>query len=263
MERVMGTTEGSIYPESAWLEPRHAPPVERLDGVVPAGGKVVSRILIAEDQERIAAFVEKGLRAAGYTATVATDGQVALDLARSESFDLVILDLGMPGRDGFEIFREVKERDRSTPVIILTGRDNGSDAVAALNSGADDYMSKPFRFEELLARVRTKLQAERTTDTGLLRVGDCVLDLRTRSLFLEGRSVDLTPREFALAEVFFRHPGQLLTREQLLSHAWNLDLDPTSNVVDEYVRYLDEKIGEGHLTTVPGVGYRLESPGEA
>jgi DNA-binding response OmpR family regulator len=222
----------------------------------------VNRILIAEDEVRIAAFVEKGLRAAGFTATVATDGEVALDLARSESFDLVILDLGMPERDGLSILRELREGNRTTPVIILTGRDNPSDEVAALEGGADDYMSKPFRFEELLARVRTKLQDERTTDPGLLRVGACVLDLRTRSLFLEGRSVDLTPREFALAEVFFRHPGQLLTREQLLSHAWNLDVDPTSNVVDEYVRYIGEKIGGDRITTVPGVGYRLESPDE-
>jgi two-component system, OmpR family, copper resistance phosphate regulon response regulator CusR len=258
---AMGTAEGTTRPESSWPDPRRARPSE-LPGEpadTPAGGQVVSRILIAEDQVRIAAFVEKGLRAAGFTATVATEGQEALDLARSGSFDLVILDLGMPELDGFEILRELGERDRTTPVIILTGRESVSDAVAGLESGADDYMSKPFSFEELLARVRVRLRDKRIPETAVLRVGGCTLDLRTRRLLVEGRSVELTAREFALAEMFFRHPGQLLSREQLLSHVWGYDFDPGSNVVDVYVRYLRKKIGEQRITTARGMGYRLET----
>jgi two-component system copper resistance phosphate regulon response regulator CusR len=220
----------------------------------------VNRILIAEDEVRIASFVEKGLRAAGFTATVAVDGLEALELAKSGSFDLVILDLGMPGLDGLEILRELRERDNRTPVIILTARDSVTDTVAGLEGGADDYVSKPFSFEELLARVRVRLREERSPQTTELRVGSCTLDLRTRRLLVEGRTMDLTAREFSLAEMFFRHPGQLLSREQLLSHVWGYDFDPGSNVVDVYVRYLRKKIGEERISTVRGAGYRLESP---
>jgi two-component system copper resistance phosphate regulon response regulator CusR len=220
----------------------------------------VSRILIVEDEVRIAAFVEKGLRAAGFTATTSVDGLEALELAKSGSFDLVILDLGMPGLDGFEILREFRERDHRTPVIILTARDSVTDTVAGLEGGADDYVSKPFSFEELLARVRVRLREERSPATTELRVGNCTLDLRTRRLLVEGRTVELTAREFSLAEMFFRHPGQLLSREQLLSHVWGYDFDPGSNVVDVYVRYLRKKIGEQRISTVRGAGYRLESP---
>jgi DNA-binding response OmpR family regulator len=233
--------------------------VSRRIGRWARGRKIVSRILIAEDQVRIAAFVEKGLRAAGFSPTVATDGQVALDLARSESFDLVILDLGMPERDGFEILRELRKRERDTPVIILTGRDDPADLVASLKGGADDYMIKPFRFEELLARIRTRLRKERSPETTELRVADCTLDLRNRRLVVGERSEVLTSREFALAELFFRHPGQLLTREQILAHVWGLDLDPSTSVVDVYVRYLSKKIGGDRITTVRGAGYRLET----
>lgn len=222
----------------------------------------MNRILVAEDEERIASFIEKGLRANGFTTTVAAEGNDALALARSGSFDLVILDLGLPGKDGFDILRELRERDRRTPVIILTARDSVTDTVAGLEGGADDYVSKPFRFEELLARVRVRLRDERTPETTVLRAGSCALDLRTRRLLVDGRAVELTAREFALAETFFRHPGQVLSREQLLSQVWGYDYDPGSNVVDVYVRYLRKKIGEQHITTVRGVGYRLEAGGE-
>jgi len=135
------------------------------------------------------------------------------------------------------------------------------DVVAGLEGGADDYVTKPFRFEELLARVRARLRAERVSEPTVLRVGACALDLRTRRVIVDGRAVELTAREFALAETFFRHPGQVMSREQLLSHVWGYDYDPGSNVVDVYVRYLRKKLGEERISTVRGMGYRLEREG--
>jgi two-component system, OmpR family, copper resistance phosphate regulon response regulator CusR len=221
----------------------------------------MSRILIAEDEPRIASFLEKGLRANGFTTTVTEDGRDALDLADSEDFDLLILDVGLPGRDGFSVLRELRARGRRLPVVILTARDSVEDTVAGLEGGADDYVPKPFRFEELLARVRARLREGPATETTVLRVGEAALDLRTRRLTVGSRTVELTAREFALADVFFRHPGQVLSREQLLSHVWGYDYDPGSNVVEVYVRYLRQKLGESWITTIRGMGYRLEPSG--
>jgi DNA-binding response OmpR family regulator len=218
----------------------------------------VNRILIVEDEERIASFVEKGLRANGFATAVAADGDQALARVRVEEFDLVVLDLGLPGRDGLEVLQELRAKDSRTAVIILTAREGVRDVVAGLEGGADDYVTKPFRFEELLARVRARLRAERVSEPTVLRVGACSLDLRTRRVIVDGRAVELTAREFALAETFFRHPGQVMSREQLLSHVWGYDYDPGSNVVDVYVRYLRKKLGEERISTVRGMGYRLE-----
>jgi two-component system, OmpR family, copper resistance phosphate regulon response regulator CusR len=223
----------------------------------------VRRILIAEDEPRIASFLEKGLRANGFTTTVTEDGRDALNLADSEDFDLLILDVGLPGRDGFSVLRELRERGRRVPVVILTARDSVEDTVAGLEAGADDYVPKPFRFEELLARVRARLREDHASEPTVLRAGDASLDLRTRRLSVGGRTVDLTAREFALADFFFRHPGQVLSREQLLSHVWGYDYDPGSNVVEVYIRYLRQKLGEQWITTVRGMGYRLEVVGES
>jgi two-component system copper resistance phosphate regulon response regulator CusR len=222
----------------------------------------VNRILIAEDEDRIASFIEKGLRANGFTTMVAADGHGAIALARSGDFDLMILDLGLPGRDGSDVLRELREWNRRMPVLILTARDSVVDKVAGLEAGADDYVTKPFRFEELLARVRVRLRDERAPELTVLRAGDRALDLRTRRLLVEGRSIELTAREFALAESFFRHPGQVLSREQLLSNVWGYDYDPGSNVVDVYVGYLRKKIGDERITTVRGMGYQLQAIGE-
>jgi DNA-binding response OmpR family regulator len=216
------------------------------------------RILIAEDEGRIASFLEKGLRANGFTTTVTEDGRDALDLADSEDFDLLILDVGLPGRDGFSVLRELRDRGSALPVIILTARAGVEDTVAGLEGGADDYVPKPFRFEELLARVRARLREDRAPEPTVLRVGAASLDLRTRRLSVGARIAELTAREFAMAEMFFRHPGQVLSREQLLSHVWGYDYDPGSNVVEVYVRYLRQKLGEPWITTVRGMGYRLE-----
>lgn len=191
-----------------------------------------SRILIAEDDTRISAFLEKGLRANGFAPTVVTNGRDAHDLAISGEFDLLILDIGLPAVDGFEVLTLLRKRKDRLPVIILTARDSVADTVAGLEGGADDYMSKPFRFEQLMARIRARLREDASTEATTLHRGSLSLDLRTRRAEVDGRSVDLSAREFALAEVFLRHPGHVLSREQLLSRVWGYDFDPGSNVVE-------------------------------
>ncbi|GAA5083313.1 DNA-binding response OmpR family regulator [Thermocatellispora tengchongensis] len=217
----------------------------------------MNRILIAEDEARIASFLEKGLRGNGFVTTVVADGVEAYEHAAGGEYDLLILDIGLPRRDGFAVLRRLREEHATIPVIILTARDSVADTVAGLTGGADDYIAKPFAFEELLARVRLRLRGDRVPEVTVLRVGDLALDLRARRVRVGQRVVDLSTREFALAEVFCRHPDQVLTREQLLSHVWGFDFDPGSNVVDVYVRYLRRKIGHDRIQTVRGTGYRL------
>ncbi|MDR7301936.1 response regulator transcription factor [Haloactinomyces albus] len=218
----------------------------------------MSKVLIVEDEARIAAFVEKGLRANGFAPTVVADGNAALRSVLTGDFDLVVLDLGLPDMDGFALLRTLREKRQGVPVIILTARDTVTDTVAGLEGGADDYMTKPFRFEELLARIRLRLRpAERTPEVTVLRDGDLSLDLRTRRAQVPEATVDLTAREFAMLELFLRHSGQVLSREQILSHVWGYDFDPGSNVVDVYVRALRRKIGGERINTVRGMGYRL------
>ncbi|WP_399884110.1 response regulator transcription factor [Streptomyces sp. BBFR51] len=218
----------------------------------------MNRILIVEDEERIASFVEKGLRANGFTTTAVADGDAAYEYALTGGFDLVVLDIGLPGRDGFTVLRELREARVTTPVIVLTARDSVRDTVAGLEGGADDWMTKPFRFEELLARVRLRLRtAARAPEVTVLKSGTLTLDLRTRRARAQGRTVDLTAREFVLLELFLRHPGQVLSREQILSHVWGYDFDPGSNIVDVYVRALRKKLGAQQVETVRGMGYRL------
>mgnify|MGYP003403483762 FL=1 len=216
----------------------------------------MTRILIAEDEYHIASFLEKGLAANGFTTSVAVDGVTAAATARDADFDLMILDLGLPRRDGLEVLAEMRRRGERMPVIVLTARDAVPDRVAGLELGADDYVTKPFSFEELLARVRARLRDDRREST-MLRVGGVSLDLRTRRADVNGRSVELTAREFALTDTFMRHPGQVLSREQLLSHVWGYDFDPGSNVVEVYVRYLRRKLGDERIETVRGMGYRF------
>jgi DNA-binding response OmpR family regulator len=217
----------------------------------------MNRILIAEDEPRLASFLEKGLRSNGFVTAVAHDGAMASRLARDGEFDLLVLDLGLPVKDGTEVLRDLRASGERMPVIILTARDDVSDKVSGLEGGADDYVTKPFRFEELLARVRARLRNERTVERTVLRAGDIVLDLRTRRASVDGLTVDLTAREFTLLEVLIRHAGQVLSREQLLSHVWGYDYDPGSNVVDVYVGYLRRKLGPEAIETARGMGYRL------
>ncbi len=172
---------------------------------------------------------------------------------------LMILDIGLPDRDGFSVLRELREHDRRLPVVILTARDDVADTVAGFDGGANDYVTKPFKFDELLARVRVRLQdSERPPEETVLRVGDAALDLRTRCVRVAETDVELSAREFALAELFFRHPGQVLSREQILNNVWGYDFDPGSNIVDVYVGYLRKKLGPGSITSVRRMGYRLE-----
>lgn len=218
----------------------------------------MTRILIVEDEPRIAAFVSRGLEAAGYETTVIEDGAEALEAALRGDGDLVLLDVGLPTIDGFEVLRELRSRGSGIPVIMLTARSSTRDTVEGLDAGANDYVSKPFTFEELLARVRSRLRENVPQQGVAISHGDVTLDILARRATVAGREIDLSAREFSLAEQFLRNPGRVLSREQLLSRVWGLDFDPGSNVVDVYVRYLRGKLGSDHIVTVRGAGYRWE-----
>lgn len=220
----------------------------------------MSQILIAEDEPRIASFIEKGLKSHGFITTVATDAQKALSLGLSGMFELLILDLGLPGKDGFEVLKELRGQGATLPILILTARDDLQDKVSGLEAGADDYMTKPFRFEELLARIRVRLRTINQVSTSeqfTLNAHNIVLDLRTRKVKINNQWLELPFREFILAETFFRHPGQVLSRQQLLDRVWGYDYEPGSNIVDVYVGYLRKKLGSNLIETVRGAGYRL------
>jgi two-component system copper resistance phosphate regulon response regulator CusR len=224
----------------------------------------VTRILIVEDEERIVSFLEKGLRAGGYSTVSVVSGTEALAIARDDAFDLVVLDLGLPMLDGLDVLRALRRRGEHMPIIVLSARDGVADTVAALEGGADDYVTKPFRFEELLARIRLRLRDAVASEPTILHAGGITLDLRSRRASVASgepgggqRTVELTAREFALTETLLRHAGQVLSREQLLSHVWGYDFDPGSNVVEVYIRYIRRKLGTDAIETVRGMGYRL------
>jgi DNA-binding response OmpR family regulator len=217
----------------------------------------LNRVLIAEDEARIASFVAKGLKSHGFTTMEVTDGEAAVSLARDVNFDLLILDLNLPDIDGQQVLTRIRERGERLPVVILTARQTIADKIAGFDGGADDYVTKPFSFDELLVRVRARLRTAVKPDPVVLEVGAVQLDLHTRRALVEGRQVDLSAKEFLLAETFLRHKGQVLSREQILSRVWGYDHDPGSNVVDVYVGYLRKKLGAGMIETVRGMGYRL------
>ena len=220
----------------------------------------MSRILIAEDEARLASFLEKGLRASGFTTTIVGDGIAAESIANESDFDLLILDLSLPGKGGLEVLRDLRAAGRRLPVIVLTARGDPHDRVEGLESGADDYLPKPFHFEELVARIRVQLRGgDPAAEQTQLRVGDVALDLRTRWASVAGATVELSAREFELLRTFLQHPDQVLSREQLLDRVWGYDYDPGSNVVDVYVGYLRKKLGQAKFETVRGVGYRFRA----
>jgi DNA-binding response OmpR family regulator len=222
------------------------------------------RILIVEDEERVASFIAKGLQDAGYQTEVASSGREALERVRGPAeYNLVLLDVGLPDVDGFSVLTSIRESDQRIPVMMLTASSDVPSRVKGLDLGADDYLPKPFDFDELLARVRAHLRGRRQETSTLLEAGDLTLDLKTRQAARAGKRVNLTSREFALLEFFLRHPGQVLTRAQLLDGVWGFGFDPGSNVVDVYVGYLRAKLdrpGEpSTVETVRGGGYRLRA----
>jgi DNA-binding response OmpR family regulator len=226
----------------------------------------MARILIVEDEPRIASFMAKGLTADGFTTTVATDGVTGLDLALSGDFDLMVLDIGLPRLDGYGVLDGLRSQGSAMPVVVLTARDSVTDTVNALEGGADDYMPKPFRFAELLARVRLRLRQANDQPASRednLSVGPVRLDIRARVAYRDGDEVELSAREFQLLELFMLNAGQVLSREQLLSHVWGYDYDPGSNVVDVYVGYLRRKLGADLIGTVRGMGYRFSATGRS
>lgn len=219
----------------------------------------MARILIVEDEDRIVSFLCKGLEANGHTTLAVGDGVTGAAVARDSDFDLMILDLGLPRQDGFAVLATIRRRGERMPVIVLTARDQTTDTVAGFDAGADDYVTKPFRFEELLARVRARLRDPASPEATILEAGGYRLDLRRRAVTVDGRTIELSAREFALADVLFRHPGQVLSREQLLSRVWGYDFEPGSNVVEVYIGYLRKKLGADLIETVRGMGYRLRT----
>lgn len=221
------------------------------------------RILLVEDEERIAGFLQRGLTEEMYIVDVARDGPEALDYAPAAEYDLMILDIRLPGRDGFSVCRELRARGFKTPVLMLTARDTVQDRVTGLDAGADDYLVKPFAFQELLARLRALARRPAEWQTSLLRIADLALDTRSHEIWRGTQRIDLSAREYRLLEFMMRHPGHVLTRTQIAEHVWGLDFDAQSNVVDVYIRYLRRKVDDGFerqvIQTVRGVGYKLEA----
>lgn len=217
----------------------------------------MASILIADDEPRISGFIDKGLRAAGFATRVSANGTEALALAQTGEFDLLVLDINLPGMNGFEVLENIRGSGSRMPIIMLTARVELHDTVAGLEGGADDYLGKPFRFDELLARIRLRMRRDDAAGVTDLRHNDIVLDVRSRRAEVGGRSIELSAREFTLAEELIRNAGQVLSREQLLSRVWGYDFDPGSNVVDVYIGYLRQKLGSDRIETLRGVGFRL------
>jgi len=221
------------------------------------------RILLVEDEERIAAFIHKGLREELYTVDVARDGAEALDIALASEDDLIVLDVRLPMRDGISVCRELRAQGNRTPILMLTARDTVDDRVRGLDAGADDYLVKPFAFQELLARLRALARRPPVVQDHTLRVENLTLDTRTHQTRRDAQPIDLSAREYRLLELLMRHPGQVLTRTQIAEHIWGYDFDANSNVVDVYIRYLRRKVDDPFepklIQTVRGVGYKLEA----
>ncbi len=225
------------------------------DGVPASAG----RILLVDDEQRITNFVKRGLEAEGFQVDAARDGEEGLRLAVSRSYDLVILDLVMPGLDGYTLLRTIVDRDPSQPVLVLSARTDTASKVSSLELGAEDYISKPFSLEELLARVRARLRAAARSNPTRLVAGPVTLDLLRRQADVGAGPVSLAEREFLLLLELMRSPCKAVSKEHLLSSVWGYHFDPGSNVVDVYVRRLRAKLGAGAITTIRGVGYRVDA----
>lgn len=222
----------------------------------------MKRILIAEDATRIASFISKGLTAKGYLVSHVADGAEVTPTLNKGKFDLLVLDIGLPNKDGLEILEELRGTGNEIPVIVLTARDSIDATLASFQGGADDFMPKPFSFDELVARIERRIR-KGSSNTSLapdssLSIGSVTLDLLSRQVSSGSKEFELTAREFTMLELLMRNAGQTISREQLLSRVWGLDHDPGSNVVDVYVRYLRQKLGTNSIETVRGLGYRFQ-----
>jgi two-component system, OmpR family, response regulator len=217
------------------------------------------RALVVEDQPKLASLIQRGLSEEGYAVDVAPDGPQALVRATATEYDVIVLDVMLPGLDGFEVCRQLRAQTVQSPVLMLTARDGVDDRIAGLDLGADDYLTKPFAFDELVARLRALTRRGALERTPVLEVGALRLDPRTKQVWRGDEDVELSAKEFALLETFMRHPGQVLSRFELLEHAWDFAYENRSNVVDVYVRYLRQKLGASTIETVRGAGYRLPS----
>lgn len=220
------------------------------------------RLLVVEDEKKVASFIKKGLEEEGYAVDLASDGDEGLWMALEEVHDLILLDINLPGRDGLSVLEELRKKEVKTPVLLLTVRATIEDKVLGLDTGADDYLTKPFAFQELLARVRALLRRRVEAEPPLLQVADLTLDPARRVVFRGHEKIDLTTKEFALLDYFMRNVGRVLTRTMIAEHVWDYDFDPMTNVIDVYVNYLRNKIDAGRepklIRTVRGVGYVLQ-----
>ncbi|MEO1297176.1 MAG: response regulator transcription factor [Cyanobacteria bacterium J06636_16] len=227
----------------------------------------MSQILLIESNLFVASFIQKSLRSHGFSTAIANNGEEGFQQLLQCGFDLLILELNLPDIDGLQVIQELRNQGKTVPIIILTIRDEIQDKVVGFESGADDYMTKPFHVEELLARVRVRIQQHNSRKNHIssidlkqvVRVGDIELDLIARQVRLDNQLAELSVREFMLVEVFFQYPGQIFSREQLLDRVWGYDYNPGSNIVDVYVGYLRKKLGKDIIETVRGAGYRLRS----
>lgn len=223
------------------------------------------RILVVEDDEKIASFLVNGLKQSGFSADVASDGEEALSLCRSVSYDSVVLDIMLPKLDGLSVLRRIRQEKKLVPVLLLSAKASVDNRVAGLQAGADDYLTKPFAFSELLARLQALIRrATHVAEPTTLAVGDLSMNLLTREVLREGQKIDLQSREFALLELLMRHPGRPITKAMILEHVWDYSFDPQTNVVDVLAHRLRSKLEKGFATklvhTIRGVGYVLKAP---
>lgn len=225
---------------------------------------MVMRVLVIEDEQKMADLIKRGLEEEGMQVETAYDGETGAAAAKTGNHDLVILDLGLPGRDGMEVMRELRESGLAIPILILTAQDSTEMKVTGLDTGADDYITKPFAFAELLARIRALLRRTHTEDTTKLQIGDLILNLINRRATRAGNEVQLTNKEFSLLEFFMRHPDEILSRETLSEKVWEETFDTLTNVIDVYINYLRNKVDRHYepklIHTVRGVGYMFKTP---
>ena len=222
------------------------------------------RLLVVEDEQKVARFVTQGLEEEGYAVDVATDGETGLSMALDHVHDLIILDIQLPKKDGLQVIQELRRASVQTPVLLLTVRAAIEDKVLGLDAGADDYLTKPFAFQELVARIRALLRRGPETAPPVLRIGDLTLDPARRTVIRGDQKIELTAREFTLLDYFMRNSGRVLTRTMIAEHVWDYNFDPGTNVIDVYVNYLRKKIDASHepklLHTIRGAGYVLKIP---